>query len=813
MSPMSLLLADRTNRARFNFQTALLKLLVVICCALIGVGTKPASATTLPVKISISPKAASVESAQTQQFTATVTNTDNMAVTWSATSGSISSAGLFKASTVKTDLIVSVTATSVADPTKSATALVTVTPLISVSISPTSATVNSLDTQAFKATVTNSSRNGVTWLATKGTITDQGMFTAPSVTTTTTASVTATSVADPTKLATVIVTVLPAVSVKVTPSSASVLSSGTEQLSATVSNTSDTGVTWSTTAGSVNSAGLFHAPSVTTNTTCVVTAKSQADRTKTATSTITVTPVSPLTISTTALPVALSGTSYNTTLAAAGGTAPYTWTISSQYGGFPTGFSLNSNGTISGNTAETGSFSLYLTVTDSSPQVQKTKETITLTVNLNVGGSSIPATAFNMHINRANTPWPSAPVAGQRFWDTGVTWALINTAQGVYDWTLMDQRLSTAQSNGADVLYDLAMTPVWAQCGPSTPSPCTQTPDCSYAGTNYGGGNGQCYWPADLNLDGTGADQYWKEWVTAVATHSVNSGVGHIKYYEIWNEPNETSYWRGTTAQLVRMAQDAACIIKGTSPGCSGPGIDPTALIITPAPTLGGDAINTWMQGYFAAGGDQVSDIIGFHGYNKTDPEKIPIMASTLRDGALTTYGQLNKPLFDTEFSWGEGVVLSDPDEQAGFVARSWLLHWSSGVSRVYWYGWDLSGVMWTTTSTTGCTTPDEGGFLCEIGTAYIQVQSWMVGTKLSQACVANGTVWTCNLTKAGGYQALAVWDTAQSCNNGVCTTSTYTFPPVKPNYIHYLDLSGNSTTIKGTTVPIGYKPILLENQ
>jgi hypothetical protein len=295
----------------------------------------------------------------------------------------------------------------------------------------------------------------------------------------------------------------------------------------------------------------------------------------------------------------------------------------------------------------------------------------------------------------------------------------------------------------------------------------------------------------------------------------VNSGTGHIKYYEIWNEPNDTGFWRGTTAQLVRMAQDAACIIKGIGPGCTNVGIDPKAVMVTPAPTLGGSAINTWMLGYLGAGGTQVSDVIAFHGYNGTNAEKISTLVSTLRNNALITFNQTSKPLFDTEFSWGLNAVFPDQEERAGFVVRSLLLHWSAGVSRVYWYAWDASGTMWSETSTSGCTTPDASGigFTCKSGLAFAQVQNWLVGATLSQACSANGTVWTCGLTKPGGYQALAVWDTAQSCSNGLCTTSTFTFTPVSPNYIHRRDVYGAVTAISGRTVPIGYKPILLENK
>jgi len=87
-----------------------------------------------------------------------------------------------------------------------------------------------------------------------------------------------------------------------------------------------------------------------------------------------------------------------------------------------------------------------------------------------------------------------------------------------------------------------------------------------------------------------------------------------------------------------------------------------------------------------------------------------------------------------------------------------------------------------------------------------------MVGATLTQPCSSVGTVWTCQLNK-GTLQTLAVWDTAQSCSNGTCTKSTYTIPVANPKYFHYLDLTGKSTNISGSTVQIGYKPILLENQ
>ncbi len=61
-----------------------------------NVFTTPAAAIT----VSISPTTATVASGGTQQFSAQVTNTSNTAVTWSATSGTVSTTGLFTAPTV-----------------------------------------------------------------------------------------------------------------------------------------------------------------------------------------------------------------------------------------------------------------------------------------------------------------------------------------------------------------------------------------------------------------------------------------------------------------------------------------------------------------------------------------------------------------------------------------------------------------------------------------------------------------------------------------------------------------------------------------
>jgi len=313
-----------------------------------------------------------------------------------------------------------------------------------------------------------------------------------------------------------------------------------------------------------------------------------------------------------------------------------------------------------------------------------------------------------------------------------------------------------------------------------------------------------------LNPDGTGTNQHWKDWVTALVTHAISldpTQYAHVRLYEIWNEPNTQGNWRGTPQQLARMTQDAACIIKGTGTGCTQPGLDTSALIVG-VPYVGGSVIASNANAYLnTAGASQYVDAVIFHGYS-TEPEDLLGYVASLQ--AVLSPQDLAKPMYDTEVSWGLTSPITDPDERMGWVAKSMLIHWSAGVQRMFWYAWDGSGTMWSKAQAAGCATPQNGGYLCNTAGAYSQMQSWIEGATLANACSADGTVWSCSISRAGGYQGLIVWNTATRCSNGSCATSTFT---VDPMYLHYRDLAGNSTQLVGVTVPIGYKPILLENQ
>ena len=98
--------------------------------------------------------------------------------------------------------------------TQSYTITITQAGNISLSLTPASVTLNPGKTQQFTATVAGTTNQSVTWSATLGAVSSSGLYTAPSITTTSTATIKATSVANPTKSASATVTIQPAPSLQ-----------------------------------------------------------------------------------------------------------------------------------------------------------------------------------------------------------------------------------------------------------------------------------------------------------------------------------------------------------------------------------------------------------------------------------------------------------------------------------------------------------------------------------------------------------------------------------------------------------------------
>ena len=619
------------------------------------------------------------------------------------------------------------------------------------------------------------------------------------------------------------------VTLTLTPATATVSSTATEQFTALVTNTSNVAVTWAASSGTISKSGLYTAPSVSANKTVTVTATSSADSSKSESATVTVTAVQvpSVNVTTSSLSSATSGEAYSSSLAATGGKAPYTWTLT--FGSLPTGISLQSAGTLSGTSSQIGEFSLTVEVTDSSSPRETASRALTLTVSSPIGVTAAPG-AYYFGFSESDTNgggWPGQTYGMQRFWDSPpMQWPSINTASGVFDFTNLDSDLAMAYSKGAnDAMYTLARTPPWATSNPTDAS-------CNYT-TGMGGGNGECDAPIDLNTDGSGSNAIWKAWITAIAGHVNASGYtsshAHIKYWEIWNEPDTKAFFAGTIAQLARMTEDANCIItgrgvihengNGTATNCAAVAIDPTAQIVMASAHAKGTALNYGQNELYCSGKPSTYqlpcpnppnaiatavDIINFHmkpgnetGNNcpaptPCTPEAAMQMYVSNVKGILQPAEKL-KPLWDGEAQYsmsGWSGAYLDGDMAASFMPRFYLVNWSLGITGMAWY------------------TSDDKNEPSEAATSYQQTYNWLSGASLTTPCAAIGTVWSCTITNAG-KQYLIMWDTSQTCANNSCSTKNQT---VASKWTEYQDMTAASSTItiSGNSVPVGIKPVLL---
>lgn len=213
--------------------------------------------------------------------------------------------------------------------------------------------------------------------------------------------------------------------VQISPSDAEVQSAGTLQLTATLTGTTNTAVTWTTTVGSISASGLFKAPAVSTATQAVITAVSQSTASSASSpagvattsnssvsgsATLTILPPgSPaaLSISSSSLPAAIVGVNYGASVTATGGSQPYKWSAIS--GALPAGLTLDAaSGSIAGTPALSGVYSFELQVSDSLSHTATTNLSVSVSSGLGSGNFDGPAELPRVYLNTAmsNTPAP-----------------------------------------------------------------------------------------------------------------------------------------------------------------------------------------------------------------------------------------------------------------------------------------------------------------------------------------------------------------------------------------------------------------------
>jgi hypothetical protein len=323
-----------------------------------------------------------------------------------------------------------------------------------------------------------------------------------------------------------------------------------------------------------------------------------------------------------------------------------------------------------------------------------------------------------MHTLSPTRHWPQVPFGSVR--PAGTSWGALEPANGQFDWHSLDTWVVQSESHHVQLDYVFVNTPRWASTRPDEPCP---------------------------NLDD------WSAFVTTLVTRYR----GRISSYELWNEPNGSGFWTGSPKQMAELAARAYPIIKS---------IDPGAIVTTPAVSSSGWPLShdAWLDQYLAAGGGKFADVVAWHGYaGRNDrpalpPEGLAGQIQALRK-VLAKHKLSQMPIWNTEGGWGKDAQLPDEDAQAAFLVKWYMINFTNGIARAYWYQWDNPdwGTLWR-----------EGSGITPAGRAAQQVVRWLDGATAAAPCEpANGSrLWECEFEK-GNAQYRVAWSVSGEATLG----------------------------------------------
>jgi polysaccharide biosynthesis protein PslG len=370
--------------------------------------------------------------------------------------------------------------------------------------------------------------------------------------------------------------------------------------------------------------------------------------------------------------------------------------------------------------------------------------------------------------------WPQASVGSIRLWDNGVAWNQVEMAPGSYDWTRLDALVAQARRHRAGVLLVLGQTPTF------------------YA-SNMGAIG--FYGPGATSMPTTEAA--WKGYVQAAAIRN-KTVWGNSVDFQVWNEANVTPYWSGTPAQM-------ALLTQWTREALTAAGN--TTKLVAPALVTRLSSQQKWIKSFYAQkpGGKNVAqyvDALSFQLYPLATGRPEDSMTLLAQVKSVLKKNRIAKPIYNTEVNYGlvggtkagAGAKRISSTAQAGNVARTYILNAQNGVSRVYWYSWDLQKM--ANTAMVG----SNGTTLTAAGRTFGVVRSWILNTRPAGCHKARNGTYTCTFT-AGKTVKRAVWK----------PTGKATKVTVPKKTSSYRTINGTKHRTKaGKKITVGSVPVLL---
>jgi hypothetical protein len=224
-------------------------------------------------------------------------------------------------------------------------------------------------------------------------------------------------------------------------------------------------------------------------------------------------------------------------------------------------------------------------------------------------------------------------------------WDKIEWNKGEYDYTLLDYVVTEAWKRDIRVVPALISSPRWASTAPRD-EPAFRV------------------YPPNL-MD-------WEAFVYDIVNHFQR----HIKYWEVWNEPNIFNRWNGTVEDYFRLQKTAFMAARRA---------DPRSKILLGA-FSGSGAV--YLDQLLRLGAKDYFDILSCHPYPRSDGlDKIEYIVRGLRL-VLADHGCEDRPIWFTEVGWTAEDV-GGSDKRMRLLSDLYRRAFGGAVEKRFWYTFD----------------------------------------------------------------------------------------------------------------------------
>lgn len=357
---------------------------------------------------------------------------------------------------------------------------------------------------------------------------------------------------------------------------------------------------------------------------------------------------------------------------------------------------------------------------------------------------------------------PDVPVGYLRLWDTETTWADIEPVKGQFDWRKLERQIQTAQITDSRVMLVLGGTPAWAGDG-SPQSPPTNIAD-------------------------------WRNYVKTVACRLGPS----ISSYEVWNEANLTTFWKGTPTQMADLTAAAFDEIRACNP---------SALVVAANTTSRATgSFGTFYPEYLAQlkARNWPVDAYSVHSYpTASGGANDRIKGIGQFKTMLALAGAPQTTIFDTEINYGlaglgEGKIDLTGEKAMALISRTYIDSARYGFASTFWFVWTASpdskfGIQFTRQADAE-------------KTAWRTTYDWLVGAQFQKCLENDQALIVCQFSKGGGNFSI-VW------HGDVGSASIKVSSAVLGQLgSRICDLSANCNDLEsGSNQTIGFKPVRID--